>query len=134
MKNKPLTKIIIWTLIIILILSLSLIPYFSKDKEAPTLTEKETTPFEIKQCEIDISPDAEITLSINETYTLNANNYQGSLMDVAWISENPMVASFNTHLGDQVNLIAYNEGRTEIIVTDRSMGDDCTDYLFVSVR
>ena len=131
--NKK-TQVIIG-LVTILILTVIIVTLATiEESSSPRLIEKETSLLEIKQCKIDLYPDAEITLNINETFTLNANNYQGNLKDISWTSKNPMVASFNTHLGDKVNLIAYNKGRTEIIVTDRSIGDDCTDYLFVNVR
>ena len=137
MNNKRLSTTIALTLIILLVILIGIFYYIPDNEDSsdsPRITEGQVTPLETKRCEIDIQPDNDITLRINQTYKLHAYNYQGSMMDVAWISKDPLVASFNEHLGDQVRIIAYNEGTTEIVVTDRTMGEDCTDYIFVRVE
>lgn len=124
-------------LIIFLIIVIGIWYYLPSNQDtsaSPQITEREVGPLETKKCEIDLYPDNEITLKINQTYKLTAYHYQGSMMDVSWTSKYPNIASFKEHLGNEVTLIAYNKGRTEVIVNDRTMGEDCTDYLFVNVE
>jgi len=133
MKNKKFPTMIIAISIFFIIVLMGIINYAPEDS-SPRITEGQVSPLETKKCEINLLPDNEITLRVNETYTLNAYNYQGSMDNVGWVSKNPLIVSFKQFRGDQVRLIAYNKGSTEVIVIDKSMGNDCTDYLFVSVE
>ena len=133
-RFNQLSKIIPIAIIVLSLLVMAILINFTNPSNKIKVIEKSTNLFQTKQCEIDIYPENEIKINVNQTHTLTAMGYQGSLTQVAWQSKNPRIASFNLYRGDKVKLIAYNPGRTEIIVTDKSMGEDCTDYVFVTIK
>jgi len=122
--------------ILIIILSIFLVLEFQSNKstiEDSNIVEGESLPLQGKSCRLESLVKQNIKASEGEKIIIEVSGFQGDLLEITWEVKDLLIASTNLFRSDLVTVTAHNEGKTEIIATDTSVGDDCTINTFLTV-
>ena len=77
------------------------------------------------ECRINVF-GREVELSIGQARGLISSGYNGEVTEVQWNIENEEIGRIMPRIGSASSVTGLKEGETRIIVTDTSVGEDCT--------